>query len=249
MSRLKDKVAIVTGAAKGIGKKTAEVFAREGAEVIVADYDVENGKKAAEEINEEYGRGDFIEVDVSKTESTKKMIEETVEKYGKVNILVNNAGITADGFLTKMDEEQWGRVIDINLKGVFNCGKFASQQMMDQEDGGVILNASSVVGLYGNVGQTNYAATKFGVIGLTKTWAKELGPRGIRVNAVAPGYTNTKMMESVPEKLLDKFRDKTPLGRLGEVEDIANAYLYLASDEAAFVNGEILSVDGGLVLG
>ena len=246
--RLEKKVAIVTGAAKGIGKKTAEFFAREGAEVIIADYDVEGGKESAEEINDKYGRAMFIEVDVSKTDSAKNLVEKTIEKFGKLDILVNNAGITADGFLAKMDEKQWDRVIDINLKGVFNCSKFAADQMMKQGSG-VILNASSVVGLYGNIGQTNYAATKFGVIGLTKTWAKELAPKGVRVNAVAPGYTNTAMMETVPDKVLDKFKDKTPLKRLGEVEDIANAYLYLASDEASFVNGEILSVDGGLVLG
>jgi 3-oxoacyl-[acyl-carrier protein] reductase len=246
--RLEDKVAIITGAAKGIGKKTAETFAREGAEVVIADFDVENGKKAAEEINEKFGRATFIEVDVSKMDSAKNLIEKTAEKFGKVDILVNNAGITADGFLVKMDEAQWDRVIDINLKGVFNCSKFAAEKMMDQGEG-VILNASSVVGLYGNIGQTNYAATKFGVIGLTKTWAKELAPKGVRVNAVAPGYTNTSMMETVPEKVLDQLRDKTPMKRLGEVEDIANAYLYLASDEASYVNGTVLAVDGGLVIG
>ena len=246
--RLEDKVAIVTGAAQGIGKKTAEVFAREGAKVVVADFDVEAGKEAAEEISAEYGEAIFIEVDVSDTEMAKNLIDKTVEEFGKLDILVNNAGITADGFLVKMDEEQWDRVIDINLKGVFNCGKYAAEQMMDQGEG-VILNASSVVGLYGNVGQTNYAASKFGVIGLTKTWAKELAPKGVRVNAVCPGYTNTAMMETVPEKVLDNLRDKTPLKRLGEVEDIANAYLYLASDEAAFVNGNVLAVDGGLVIG
>ena len=246
--RLKDKIAIVTGAAQGIGRKTAEVFAREGAKVVVADFDVETGKKTAEEISEEYGEAIFIEVDVSKTDMAKNLVEKTVEEYGRLDILVNNAGITADGFLVKMDEEQWDRVIDINLKGVFNCGKYAAEQMMDQGEG-VILNASSVVGLYGNVGQTNYAASKFGVIGLTKTWAKELAPKGVRVNAVCPGYTNTAMMETVPEKVLDDLRDKTPLKRLGEVEDIANAYLYLASDEAAFVNGNVLAVDGGLVIG
>lgn len=246
--RLEGKVAIVTGGANGIGKKTAEVFAKEGAKVVVADFDVESGKETAAEINENYGKAIFVEVDVSDIESSKKLINKSVKEFDKVDVLVNNAGITADGFLTKMDESQWDRVIDINLKGVFNCSKFAAEQMMENGEG-VILNASSVVGLYGNVGQTNYAATKFGVIGLTKTWAKELAPKGVRVNAVAPGYTNTAMMETVPQKVLDSLIKKTPMKRLGEVEDIANAYLFLASDEASYINGTILNVDGGLVIG
>lgn len=246
--RLKGKTAIVTGGANGIGKKTAEIFAEEGAKVVIADFDVESGQKAADEINEKFGNALFVEVDVSDIESSKNLINKTVEEFGKLDVLVNNAGITADGFLTKMDEKQWDRVIDINLKGVFNCSKFAAEHMMENGEG-VILNASSVVGLYGNIGQTNYAATKFGVIGLTKTWAKELAPKGIRVNAVAPGYTNTAMMETVPQKVLDSLIKKTPMKRLGEVEDIANAYLFLASDEASYVNGTILNVDGGLVIG
>ena len=246
--RLEGKTAIVTGGANGIGKKTAEIFAEEGAKVVIADFDVESGQKAADEINEKFGNALFVEVDVSDIESSKNLIDKTVEEFGKLDVLVNNAGITADGFLTKMDEKQWDRVIDINLKGVFNCSKFAAEHMMENGEG-VILNASSVVGLYGNIGQTNYAATKFGVIGLTKTWAKELAPKGVRVNAVAPGYTNTAMMETVPQKVLDSLINKTPVKRLGEVEDIANAYLFLASDEASFINGTILNVDGGLVIG
>lgn len=246
--RLEGKTAIVTGGANGIGKKTAEVFAKEGAKVVVADFDVESGQETAEEINEKYGEAIFVKVDVSDIDSSKNLINKTIEKFGKVDVLVNNAGITADGFLTKMDEKQWDRVIDINLKGVFNCSKFAAEHMMENGEG-VILNASSVVGLYGNIGQTNYAATKFGVIGLTKTWAKELAPKGVRVNAVAPGYTNTAMMETVPQKVLDSLINKTPMKRLGEVEDIANAYLFLASDEASYINGTILNVDGGLVIG
>jgi 3-oxoacyl-[acyl-carrier protein] reductase len=246
--RLKGKTAIVTGGANGIGKKTAELFAEEGAKVVVADFDVESGQETAEEINEKYGEAIFVKVDVSDIDSSKNLINKTIEEFGKVDVLVNNAGITADGFLTKMDEKQWDRVIDINLKGVFNCSKFAAEHMMENGEG-VILNASSVVGLYGNIGQTNYAATKFGVIGLTKTWAKELAPKGVRVNAVAPGYTNTAMMETVPQKVLDSLINKTPMKRLGEVEDIANAYLFLASDEASYINGTILNVDGGLVIG
>ncbi|WP_408956014.1 3-oxoacyl-ACP reductase FabG [Natroniella sp. ANB-PHB2] len=246
--RLEGKVAIVTGAAKGIGEETALTFAREGAKVVVADYDAEAGEDTAKQITEAGGEAIFIEVDVSDVEATKEMIDQTVEEFGKLDVLVNNAGITADGFLIKTSEEAWDRVIDINLKGVFNCTKPAAKVMMKQNSG-VILNASSVVGLYGNVGQTNYAATKFGVIGMTKTWAKELAPKGIRVNAVAPGFIQTPMTDEVPDKVLGAMEKKTPLKKLGKPEDIANAYLYLASDEASYVNGEILSVDGGLVLG
>lgn len=245
--KLKEKVAIVTGGASGIGKGVAELFIEEGAKVVVADYDVEKGEKTAKELNEK-GEALFVQVDVSDTEAAEAMVEKTVEEFGKVDILINNAGVTADGFLSKMSEDAWDKVIDVNLKGVFNCSKFAAQKMMET-DGGVILNASSVVGLYGNVGQTNYAASKFGVIGLTKTWAKELAGKGVRVNCVAPGFTNTEMLDAVPDKILDKMKKKTPVGRLGEVEDIANAYLFLASDDASYINGAVLPVDGGLVLG
>lgn len=245
--KLKEKVAIVTGGASGIGKGVAELFIEEGAKVVVADYDVEKGAETAEELNEN-GEAIFVQVDVSDTEAAEAMVEKTVEEFGKVDILINNAGVTADGFLSKMSEDAWDKVIDVNLKGVFNCSKFAAQKMMET-DGGVILNASSVVGLYGNVGQTNYAASKFGVIGLTKTWAKELAGKGVRVNCVAPGFTKTDMIEAVPDKILDKMKKKTPVGRLGEIEDIANAYLFLASDDASYINGAVLPVDGGLVLG
>ncbi|MBF8437120.1 3-oxoacyl-ACP reductase FabG [Halanaerobiaceae bacterium Z-7014] len=245
--RLKEKVAIVTGGASGIGKGVAELFIEEGAKVVVADYDAETGQETADQLNEN-GEAIFVQVDVSDTEAAEAMVEKTVEEFGKVDILINNAGVTADGFLSKMSEDAWDKVIDVNLKGVFNCSKFAAQKMMES-DGGVILNASSVVGLYGNVGQTNYAASKFGVIGLTKTWAKELAGKGVRVNCIAPGFTNTEMLDAVPDKILDKMKNKTPVGRLGEIEDIANAYLFLASDDASFINGAILPVDGGLVLG
>lgn len=246
--RLEGKVAIITGGAKGIGAKTAEVFAREGAKVVVADFDQDHGEKLAKELRNTGAEAIFVKVNVADPQSAQDLIDASLAAFKKIDILVNNAGITSDGWLVKMTEEAWDRVIDVNLKGVFNCSKVAAKVMMEQGQG-VILNATSVVGLYGNMGQSNYAASKFGVIGLTKTWAKELAPRGIRVNAVAPGYTMTAMMETVPEKLLETFREKTPLKRLGQPEDIAYAYLYLASDEAAFVNGEILSVDGGLVLG
>lgn len=240
---VKNKVVVITGGARGIGKKTAEIFKGNGAEVIIADYDKDTGIETASELGVE-----FIEVDVSDHDSVINLFSEIDSKYNQLDVLINNAGTTADGFLVKMDEAAWDKVIDVNLKGVFNCGKEAAKRMMDKGEG-VIINTASVVGLYGNVGQTNYAASKFGVIGLTKTWSKELAPKGVRVNAVAPGFVETDMLESVPDKILDKIRDKTPLKRLGKTEDIANAYLYLASEEANFVNGNILSVDGGLVLG
>ncbi len=240
---VKDKIVVITGGAKGIGKKTAEIFKDNGAEVIIVDYDKDAGLETASELNIE-----FIEVDVSDQNSVNNLFSEIDDKYKSVDVLINNAGTTADGFLVKMDENAWDKVIDVNLKGVFNCGKEAAKRMMDKGEG-VIINTASVVGLYGNVGQTNYAASKFGVIGLTKTWSKELAPKGVRVNAVAPGFVETDMLDSVPDKILDNIRAKTPLKRLGKTEDIANAYLYLASEEASFVNGNILSVDGGLVLG
>jgi len=246
--RLEGKVAIVTGSAQGIGETTAILFAKEGAKVLVADFNEEKGKATVETIKANGGEADFFKIDVSNYNQAKAMVEKCDAVFGNLDILINNAGITRDGFMIKMSEEDWDAVINVNLKGVFNCSKHAAIYMMEK-DGGVIINASSVVGLYGNIGQVNYAATKFGVIGMTKTLSKELGSRGVRVNAVAPGYTNTAMMDSVPDKVLTKLENKVPQKRLGETEDIANAYLYLASDEAKYVNGEILSVDGGLVLG
>lgn len=240
--KLQGKTAVITGGANGIGKKTAELFTDEGADVVIADYDEQAGKKTAEEIGV-----DFYQVDVSDFSAVQDMFSYLDDKWDLLNIVINNAGITADGFLVKMDEADWDRVIDVNLKGVFNCGKAAAKRMMEQKSG-VIINASSIVGVYGNIGQTNYAASKFGVVGLTKTWAKELGPKGIRVNAVAPGFVKTDMVEDVPAKILDSIRDDTPLSRLGEPGEIAEAYLYLASDRASYVNGTVLNVDGGLVL-
>ncbi len=244
--RLQEKVAIITGGASGIGREAALVFAREGASVAIWDFD-DSGAEVADHIEKNGGKSFFYKVDVSKAQEVEKALEETEKELGSIDILINNAGITKDGFLTKMSIEDWQKVMDVNLTGIFNCGKAVAQKMMERQEG-VIINTSSVVGVYGNVGQTNYSAAKAGVIGMTKTWAKELGKKGIRVNAVAPGFVATPMTEKVPGKILDKMKDKTPLGRLGQPEDIANAFLYLASDQASFVNGAILQVDGGLVL-
>lgn len=245
--RLEGKVAIITGAGRGIGAVTAKRFAEEGASVVVAslfDHEVE------ETVNEIKAMGHEVlgvTVDVTKAEDVDKMMKKTLNTYGKVDIIVNNAGITADNTLVKMTEEEFDRVINVNLKGVYNCGQVAAKIMVEQGNG-VILNATSVVGLYGNYGQTNYAATKWGVIGMTKTWAKELGKKGVRVNAVAPGFILTPMTEKMPEKVLDMMKNKAPIKRLGLPDDIANAYLYLASDEASFVTGSVLEITGGLVL-
>ncbi|MDO8726579.1 MAG: 3-oxoacyl-ACP reductase FabG [Candidatus Methanoperedens sp.] len=244
--RLENKVVVITGAGSGIGKETALLFAKEGAKVVVADVNEKAGEETVEQIRKN-GEGFFIKLDVTNREQSKQMAKTTLEKYGKIDVLINNAGIVQDAFVSKMTEQQWDRVIDVNLKGVFNCIQSVVEIMMNQGSG-VIINTSSIVGLNGNVGQVNYAATKAGLIGMTKTLAKELGKKGIRVNAVAPGFIATPMTAAVPEKILEMMKEKTPLRRLGEPRDIANAYLYLASDEANFVNGAVLCVDGGLVI-
>lgn len=246
--RLKDKVAVITGSTKGIGKATAETFAKEGAKVVIVGTNKDALDATVKEIKATGGEALGYIVDVSKRASVDEMVAGVKAAWGRIDILVNNAGITADSMLKKMTEEQFDKVISINLKGVYNCAQAVLDTMMEQ-GGGVILNTSSVVGLYGNIGQTNYAAAKWGVIGMTKTWAKELGRKGIRVNAVAPGYTETPMLATVPDKILDSIREKTPLQRLGKMEDMANAFLFLASDEASFITGTVLSVDGGFVIG
>lgn len=246
--RLKDKVAIITGSTKGIGKATAETFAKEGAKVVIVGTNKDALDAAVKEIKAAGGEALGYIVDVSKRASVDEMVAGVKAAWGRIDILVNNAGITADSMLKKMTEEQFDKVININLKGVYNCAQAVLDTMMEQGSG-VILNTSSVVGLYGNIGQTNYAAAKWGVIGMTKTWAKELGRKGIRVNAVAPGYTETPMLATVPDKILDAIKEKTPLQRLGKMEDMANAFLFLASDEASFITGTVLSVDGGFVIG
>lgn len=245
--RLEGKAAIITGSARGIGKATAVKFVQEGAKVVVCDVNLEQVNETVEELKKMGGQAIGLKVDVTNRESIKKLFEDAVAAFGKIDILVNNAGITADSTLVKMTEEDFDKVINVNLKGVFNCGQAAAAYFAEN-GGGVILNASSVVGLYGNYGQTNYAATKWGVIGMTKTWAKELGKKGIRVNAVAPGFIMTPMTEKMPEKVLDAMREKSPLKSLGMPEDIANAYCFLASDEARYITGTVLSVDGGVVM-
>ena len=243
MAEFDDQIVLITGGAGGIGRVTARQFLDRGATVEIWDMDEEAGS----EFVDQFGESAYFEkVDVTNFDAVKKAMEGLKERWERLDILVNNAGITRDATLQKMSPDDWQKVVDVNLNGVFYCGKAAAELMRDQESG-VILNASSVVGVYGNFGQSNYVATKSGVIGLTKTWARELGRKGIRVNAVAPGFIETPMVDTVPDKILDKLKNQTPLGRLGKPEDIASAYLYLASDDAAFITGTVLQVDGGLV--
>jgi 3-oxoacyl-[acyl-carrier protein] reductase len=245
--RLRNKVAIITGAAQGIGLATARKFLDEGAIVAVADVrkDAVSGAVKALKVNGEVVEG--FQVDVTRRPQIDAMVAQMKQRYGRVDVLVNNAGITLDARLQKMTDEQFDRVIDVNLKGVYNCAKAVVDTMVEQ-GGGVILNASSVVGIYGNFGQTNYAASKFGVIGFVKTWAREVGPKGIRCNAVAPGFITTPILETIPDDVMQKLTDRVPLKRLGRPEEVANVYAFLASDEASYINGTVVEVAGGMVV-
>ena len=235
--RLKDKICIVTGAAQGIGAATTAKFAAEGAIVIACDRRIQHIDGAAA----------VYEADVTRREQIDAMVAEVLAKYGRIDVLVNNAGITRDARLVKMTLEQFDAVIDVNLRGVFHCAQAVAGAMVAQ-GAGVILNASSVVGIYGNFGQTNYAAAKFGVIGFTKTWSRELGPKGVRVNAVAPGFVETPILATIPDKVLQHMREQVPLGRLGQPSEIANVYAFLASDEASYINGAVIEVSGGMTV-
>ncbi len=251
--RLKDKVCLITGGAAGIGKAAAKRFADEGAKVVICDLAEETGQQTAAELGV-----DFYKVNVADRQEVQGWVDNVVEKYRRVNVLINNAGVLRDGLFVKvkdgelvaqMPEENFDLVIDVNLKGVFNCAQAVAPHMIKQGDGGAIINTTSIVGLDGNFGQTNYVASKAGVIGMTKVWARELGRHKIRVNAVAPGFTLTEMVKQMPEKILEGMIAKTPLRRMGEPVDIANAFLFLASDEATFISGVTLRVDGGIVVG
>ena len=252
--RLKDKVCLITGGAAGIGKVTAQRFASEGAKVVICDVNREAGEALAAELSSD---ASFSVVNVADRAEVQAWVDGVVARYGRVDVLINNAGITRDAMFVKvkdgqlvkqMDEAAFDLVMNVNLKGVFNCAQAVAPYMIKQGSG-VIINSSSVVGLYGNIGQTNYVATKAGVIGFTKVWARELGRYGIRVNAVAPGFIMTEMVQKMPEDVLAGMRSRTPLGRLGEPVEIANTFLWLSSDEASYVHGATISVDGGIVIG
>ena len=245
--KLKDKIAIVTGGADGIGKATAIKFAAEGATVIIWDLNAEKGAETVKEITENGGKVSFAKVNTSVYAEVEAATKAVVQEFGTLDIIINNAGITRDASIKKMTPELWQQVIDVNLTGVFNCCKCASEVMVEK-GWGRIINASSVVALYGNFGQTNYVATKAGLIGMTKTLARELGRKGVTVNAVAPGFIATEMVKKMPPEVLKGMEDKVPLKRLGQPEEIAAAYLFLASDDAAYINGTVLSVDGGITI-
>ncbi len=241
MDRMKDKVAVVTGGARGIGRNIVETFLAEGAKKVYS-LDVTEG---------EYTHPNLTHVALSVTDraAIDAFVEKAKSEEGRIDVLINNAGVTRDGLLAKMSEADWDLVLNINLKGVFHMTQAISPMMMEQGSGSIV-NISSVVGEFGNIGQTNYAATKAGVIGMTYTWAKEFTRKGaaVRTNAVAPGYVETEMVMAVPEKILDGLRQKNPMGRLGKPQEIANAVLFLASDDASYINGHVLSVNGGMRL-
>ncbi len=245
--RLNGKVALVTGGARGIGKAICMLFAKEGAHVAACDVLDEDLARVEEEAAGLPGKVKGFHLDVTDREEVKTVVGRIVAEFGKLDTLVNNAGITQDAFLHKMSEEQWDKVINVNLKGTFNVTQ-AAIPYMKEAGSGSITTTSSIVGQFGNVGQTNYAATKAGVIGMTFSWAKELARYKIRANAVAPGFISTPMTKIMPEKIIDFMIEKTPLKMMGEPEDIAYAFLYLASDEARYVTGQVLGVNGGLTI-
>ncbi len=247
MNRFENKIVVITGGSSGIGKAAVEKFAREKAAVAIWDVNETLGKELELLLLNEGLVARFIKVNTAKFEEVETATKETIKQFGRIDVLINNAGITRDASLQKMTAEQWQQVLDVNLTGVFNCCKAVSPIMI-QNNFGRIINTSSIVGLYGNYGQANYAATKAGVIAFTKTLSRELGKHNITVNAVAPGFIATDMIKTIPEKVIDAMKEKVPLKKLGTPEDVANTYLFLASEEAQFISGTVISVDGGLTI-
>lgn len=245
--RLKDKISLITGAAQGIGRAIALKLAEEGSDIVLVDVNVEKCQEVANEIQKKNRKFWIYKVDVSDYKQVEELFNNEIEKWGRVDVLVNNAGITRDNLIVRMKEEEWDDVIRINLKGVFNFCRAASKFMMKQRSG-VIINISSIIGLVGNIGQVNYSASKAGIIGLTKSLAKELASRTIRVNAVAPGFIQTSMTERLSEEQKQLMLNAIPLKRIGTPEEVANLVLFLACDESSYTTGQIINVDGGMVM-
>lgn len=245
--RLKDKVAIITGGANGIGLAACKKFVAEGAKVIMADFDEQSGNIQVNSLRELGHEITFLKVDVTDRVSVDSLVANVVKTYGTIDILINNAGITRDAMLLKMKPSDFQQVLDVNINGVFNCTQAVVPHFIEKSSGKII-NTSSVTGVYGNVGQTNYAASKAAVIGMTKSWAKEFGRKGIQVNAVAPGFISTSMVEKIPQPMLEKMASAVSLQRIGQPEDVANAYLFLASNEADYITGHVLHIDGGIMM-
>lgn len=245
--KLKGKVALVTGAAQGIGKSIALLLARNGADLVVSDVNLEKAEETSREIEAMGSKAMAIKVDVSRWEEVEKMVESILEKFGKIDILINNAGITRDKLILRMTEEDWDAVLNVNLKGTFNCTKAVVRHMAKQRSGKIV-SIASVVGEMGNAGQANYSASKAGVIGLTKTIAREFAQRGINVNAIAPGYIETPMTEILPEKVKEELKRLIPMERLGKPEDVAEAVLFLVSEESNYITGQVLNVNGGIYM-
>jgi 3-oxoacyl-[acyl-carrier protein] reductase len=245
--RLKDKVALVTGGAKGIGRAIAMTFAKEGADIVVADVNLEVAQKTASEIESLGRKALALEMDVTNYEKVEEGVNKILDKFGKVDILVNNAGITKDNLLLRMSQAEWDAVINVNLKGTFNCIKAVSRPMVKQRSGRII-SIASIIGLMGNWGQANYAASKAGIIALTKTVAKELASRNINANSVAPGFIQTDMTAKLSEDVKAKMMEAIPMAKLGTPEDVANVCLFLASEESRYITGQTITVDGGMVM-
>jgi 3-oxoacyl-[acyl-carrier protein] reductase len=245
--RLNGRVVLITGGARGIGRTTAQLFAQEGAKVAICDVDEAAGLETVKAIEQQGGEALFVKADVAQMPEVERMVEQIKGRWGRIDVLLNNAGILRDATLLKLTEADFNAVIDVNLKGVFHCTKAVAPLMVEQGAGSIV-NVSSVVALYGNFGQTNYVAAKAGIIGMTKVWARELGRKGVRVNAVCPGFVETEMIRSVPPEILEKVKERIPLGRFASPEEIARVYLFLASDESSYISGAVISVDGGMVV-
>ncbi len=247
MSSYKEKTVLITGGSRGIGKAIALAFAKKGAQVVINFVSSETAAKAVvEEIKNFGGEALAIQGDVSAFDDAKRLVDQTIETFGKIDVLINNSGITKDNLMLRMSEEDFDRVVSVNLKGTWNMCKNVTRSFMKQKSG-VIINITSVVGLIGNAGQANYVASKAGIIGLTKSLAKEFGSRGIRVNAVAPGFIETEMTDSLPEEVKNHYLGQIPLNRFGQAEDVANTCLFLAGEEANYITGQVISVNGGMI--